>query len=148
MGENFKVNATGNVSITMEGFGNTYIEFGKGLNIQAGGDVTISAATQNGWGGCLGNTTPTDVMGTIVNMIPGAGDSEVGKAFSKVGLVKFEAGKFFVMAFKRLIGKKNSKELLPQIGVRISRLPSLLPTTTRAASKARPSPSAHPPLRT
>lgn len=121
VGENFKVNATGNVSITMEGFGNTYIEFGKGLNIQAGGDVTISAATQNGWGGCLGNTTPTDVVGAIVKMIPGAEDSETGKAFSKVGLVKFEASKFVIAVFKHLIGKKSSKELLPQIGVRISK---------------------------
>ena len=121
VGENFKVNASGNVSITMEGFGNTYIEFGKGLNIQAGGDVTISAATQNGWGGCLGNTTPTDVVGAIVKMIPGAEDSETGKAFSKVGLVKFEASKFVIAVFKHLIGKKSSKEALPQIGVRVSK---------------------------
>lgn len=37
VGDDFRVSATGNVSITMEGFGNTYITFGKGVDIQAGG---------------------------------------------------------------------------------------------------------------
>ena len=121
VGRNFTVNASGNVTMAMEGYGNTYIAFKEGVSITAGGDVSISAKNTLGWGGSLGNTTPTDVLGTLVKMIPGASDTEVGKAFSKVGLVKFESGKFCVMVFNRLMGKENSKELLPQIGVRISK---------------------------
>ncbi len=121
VGKNFTVQASGNVTMAMEGYGNTYIAFKEGVNITAGGDVSISAKNTLGWGGTLGNTTPTDVLGSIVKMIPGASDTEVGKAFSKVGLVKFESGKFFVMVIKRLLGKENSKELMPQIGVRVSK---------------------------
>lgn len=58
VGRNFTVNASGNVTMAMEGYGNTYIAFKEGVSITAGGDVSISAKNTLGWGGSLGNTTP------------------------------------------------------------------------------------------
>ena len=122
VGDNFKVQAGGDVTIAMEGSGNTYIEFGRGLDIQAGGNVAITATTTNGWGGALGNTSSTDVLASIVKMIPGANDTAVGNALSKLGVFQFKTGDFFMKTFKRIfnIEDKPNPKSLPQIGARVS----------------------------
>ena len=123
IGENFKVKASGNVTMNMEGYGNTYIEFGKGVNITAGGNVKIDAKNTLGWGGCLGNTSPpTDVLASIVKVIPGLEDSGVGKALSKLGVFKFDTSGFLIKIAKYIGEKKDdSQEALPQLGLRVSK---------------------------
>ena len=123
VGENFTVSASGNVAITTEGFYNTYIQFGKGVDIQAGGDVTISAKNKNGMGTSLLTSASTDLIGKVVKLIPGAEDSPVGKAFSKLGVLKFDSDKFFKKLLNRIMGKDwdTSQLNLPQIGVRVSK---------------------------
>ena len=126
VGDNFKVEATGNVAITTEGVYNTYIQFGKGVNIQAGGDVTISAKNKNGMGTSLLTSASTDLIGKVVKLIPGADDSPVGKALSQLGILKFDSDKFFKKLFNRVMGMGWDKDQLsqlnlPQIGVRVSK---------------------------
>ena len=123
IGENFKVKASGNVTMSMEGYGNTYIEFGKGVNITAGGDVKIDAKNTLGWGGCLGNASPpTDVLASIVKVIPALEDSGVGKALSKLGVFKFDTSGFLIKIAKYIGEKKDdSQEALPQLGLRVSK---------------------------
>ncbi|MCQ2367164.1 MAG: leukotoxin LktA family filamentous adhesin, partial [Akkermansia sp.] len=122
VGDNFKVQAGGDVTIAMEGSGNTYIEFGKGLDIQAGGNVSITATNTNGWGGVVGNTSSTDVLASIVKLIPGANETAVGNALSKLGVFQFKTGTFFSKTIKRIfnIEDKPNPKSLPQIGARVS----------------------------
>ena len=123
VGENFSVKASGNVAITTEGVFNTYIKFGKGIDIQAGGDVTISAKNKNGMGTSLLTSASTDLIGKVVKLIPGAEDSAAGKALSKLGVLKFDSDKFFKKLINRIMGKDwdTSQLNLPQIGVRVSK---------------------------
>ena len=118
VGKNFTVDATGDVTMSMEGIGNTYITFASGVNINAKGNVTIKATNQNGWGTGFFSSNIVNVLGKAVQLLPGAGGTEAGKFISQLGVIKFDADKFF----KTYFGKSKSKELqVPQLGLRISK---------------------------
>ena len=125
--ENFKVNASGNISITMEGFGETYIKFGKNVSITADGDVTISATCQNGWGSnFLGSSAKMSVLPLLANL-PFDDESGIKDALSNATLLKFEPGKLLMTTFKHIlgtdkkdIGSGDAPDGKPQGGLRVS----------------------------
>ena len=95
VGDNFTLEADGDVSITLEGFGKTSIAFGAGLDIKVDGNLDISATTLNGWRGTLGNAPSAELMNTAAGQMPGEAAQAVEDAFENVEMFQFNADTFF-----------------------------------------------------
>ena len=125
VGKNFTVGATGKVSITVESPGYTFLTFGEGLNINAGGDVTISATTSNGYGSSMLSSAMVDPIAKILKQVPPVDDPKGEDAknwFSKIGIVRFNMDKFIhqMLAWVFTGDPKGKNLYMPQIGVRVS----------------------------
>ena len=105
VGDNFTLEAGGDVTLTVEGIGKTSIEFGENLNLKAAGDVTISATTVNGWRGTLGNAPSMELMNTYAGQEFGTIESAVNEAFEEVETFNFNEDAFFQNLFSGELGK-------------------------------------------
>ena len=124
VGKDFTVQATGDVAITLAGMYDTSISFREGVDIQAGGKVTISAKTVNGMGSNLFTGAAMDPISWICKQIPSAQDSSIAGFFSQLGIIKINTDKCFAWAMEGMFGKttgKNSRTALSmQLGARAS----------------------------
>ena len=109
VGENFTVNATGNVAITLAGMYNTAISFGAGINIVAGGDVTISAKTRNGKGISFLNSSNAS-FSYFLKQVPRSQEIPGLRVASEItGLFRFNTDKFLTLLVKYVSGETGSK---------------------------------------
>ncbi len=100
VGDNFTVRASGDVTIEMTGEYNTYIQFGKGVDIQATGNITIQAENRNGMGSNLFAGDSSELLGKLVQLSPAWDDHESGEFFSTLGVFNFSTDKFFKLVLK------------------------------------------------
>ncbi|MCQ2370874.1 MAG: leukotoxin LktA family filamentous adhesin [Akkermansia sp.] len=120
VGDNFTVEASGNVAITLSGMYNTYIHFGDNVNIQAGGDVKISAKTWNGMGTNLFSSSTTNLLSKLIHLGPGTNDMPGFNLVSESDLVKFNTEEFFTRLFQTLFGS-DEEHYLTKTGENIRR---------------------------
>lgn len=96
IGDNFNLQATGNVTLSSSGIFWNEINVGKNAHITAGGDINISATTNNGLGFAFYTSAPTSVASMLKSGLNAVGlKSDAVDALGEFGFVKVHISKVF-----------------------------------------------------
>lgn len=96
IGDNFNLQATGNVTLSSSGIFWNEINVGKNAHITAGGDINISATTNNGLGFAFYTSAPTSVASMLKSGLNAVGlKGDAVDALGEFGFVKVHISKVF-----------------------------------------------------